>query len=115
MATLQLPVSGTAPLSSTARHELRRLLLEERRAQVERVSALVEDDGAGPAAEDGWEVAEMLVAQARRAVDEIDEALARMDAGTYGSCESCGMRLPVARLTVIPHARTCVACVRPGR
>ena len=47
-------------------------------------------------------------AQAR--VAEIDAALSRVDAGTYGICESCGNPIPEARLEVVPEATLCVGC-----
>jgi len=55
-----------------------------------------------------------LSAQARAAVDEIDRALAKMDAGTYGVCERCGNPIPKARLKVLPYASLCVACKSGG-
>ena len=55
-----------------------------------------------------------LSAQARAAVDEIDRALAKMDAGTYGVCERCGNPIPKARLKALPHAALCVACKSGG-
>lgn len=56
------------------------------------------------------EVADASAVRARDAIEDIDAALARMDAGTYGLCESCGMPIPVERLEAIPHARFCVPC-----
>lgn len=56
------------------------------------------------------EIAEASAARARRAVEEIDDALSRMDEGSYGTCEVCGRPIPVARLEVMPYARTCAAC-----
>jgi len=41
---------------------------------------------------------------------QIDEALARLDAGTYGICARCGEPIPAARLEVRPFAEYCVAC-----
>lgn len=41
---------------------------------------------------------------------QIDEALARLDAGTYGICARCGEPIPPARLEVRPFAEHCVAC-----
>jgi RNA polymerase-binding transcription factor DksA len=41
---------------------------------------------------------------------EIDEALTKIDAGTYGECESCGAVIPEARLEAMPSARFCIAC-----
>lgn len=47
-------------------------------------------------------------AQAR--VGEIDAALGRVDAGTYGACEVCGKPIPHARLEAVPEATLCVGC-----
>jgi DnaK suppressor protein len=55
-----------------------------------------------------------LSAQARAAVDEVDRALAKMDAGTYGVCERCGQAIPKARLKALPYASLCVACKSGG-
>ena len=43
---------------------------------------------------------------------EIDEALDRVQAGTFGLCESCEEPIPKARLNAVPHARFCVDCQR---
>ncbi|MBM0123288.1 TraR/DksA family transcriptional regulator [Pimelobacter simplex] len=51
-----------------------------------------------------------LVAQVRRHLAEVDAALARLDAGTYGLCETCGRPIDAARLEVRPASRTCVGC-----
>jgi DnaK suppressor protein len=55
-----------------------------------------------------------LSAQARQEVEEIDHALAKINAGTYGACENCGQPIPRARLKAIPHARLCIACKSGG-
>ncbi len=55
-----------------------------------------------------------LSAQARAAVDEIDHALAKIQAGTYGTCERCGQPIPKARLKALPYARLCVGCKSGG-
>ncbi|HWJ10332.1 MAG TPA: TraR/DksA C4-type zinc finger protein [Nocardioides sp.] len=51
-----------------------------------------------------------LVAQVRERVADVDAALDRLAAGTYGVCEVCGQPIPEARLEVRPTARTCVSC-----
>lgn len=48
--------------------------------------------------------------QGRREMEAIQAALARIDAGTYGSCATCGETISAARLTAMPMARRCVAC-----
>uniref|UniRef100_A0A7C2K0R5 TraR/DksA family transcriptional regulator n=1 Tax=Schlesneria paludicola TaxID=360056 RepID=A0A7C2K0R5_9PLAN len=53
-------------------------------------------------------------------LDEIEEALQRIDRGNFGLCESCvaagrppgKASIPKARLKVIPYARNCVECER---
>src|SRR3954469_7245281 len=51
-----------------------------------------------------------VLESARRQVTELQKALQRLDAGTYGVCESCGNPIPAERLEVRPTARMCVAC-----
>lgn len=41
---------------------------------------------------------------------KIDLALAKIDAGTFGECESCGEEIGVARLTARPVAQLCIDC-----
>ena len=41
---------------------------------------------------------------------DIEAALARLDAGTYGRCAACGGAIPDARLAARPAALTCVGC-----
>ena len=51
-----------------------------------------------------------LLSQEQDALYEIDEALKRIDAGTYGVCEMSGKAIPHARLEAIPFARFTVEC-----
>jgi DnaK suppressor protein len=43
-------------------------------------------------------------------LDQVDEALERIKEGTYGTCESCGGRIPKVRLNFLPYATQCVQC-----
>jgi len=45
---------------------------------------------------------------------EVREALARIDAGSFGRCEGCGNWIPRTRLDVLPHARHCAGCAAAG-
>lgn len=54
-------------------------------------------------------VASML-RDARQELRELDEARARIDAGTYGMCEKCGREIADARLDALPAARRCIEC-----
>ena len=69
---------------------------------------VVEDDNAEAAdfTESDREEALVEAAEARRA--EAVEALARMEAGTYGTCVDCGKTIPEARLLFRPEAARCV-------
>lgn len=40
----------------------------------------------------------------------VDEALQRIEAGTYGQCVDCGVAIPEARLHAAPEAARCIAC-----
>ncbi|MGH9184174.1 MAG: TraR/DksA C4-type zinc finger protein [Acidimicrobiales bacterium] len=64
----------------------------------------------GPAPRDRDDVGEMLahLAQAARELADVDHALDRLDAGTYGTCEVCGAQLDATRLEAEPTVRTCV-------
>lgn len=66
---------------------------------------------------DEWGVADGLaeldIAEVRHALaelHEVDAALARMRAGTYGECRDCGEPIALARLSAYPIATRCLAC-----
>ena len=48
----------------------------------------------------------------RTAIAAIDAALARLDAGTFGSCTSCGQAIGAERLAALPAAALCIDCQR---
>lgn len=54
------------------------------------------------------ELDESLYENAETIVLEIDEALARIDAGTYGTCVVCGKEIPEERLNAVPYATLCI-------
>jgi DnaK suppressor protein len=51
-----------------------------------------------------------LLQQARAHLDDLDQALKRLEQGGYGRCEGCGEPIPAERLEVRPAATTCVRC-----
>lgn len=51
---------------------------------------------------------QVAIAAAREQLDEIEAALERLDAGTYGTCETCGKPIADARLEAIPATRYCI-------
>ncbi|MEW2010920.1 MULTISPECIES: TraR/DksA C4-type zinc finger protein [unclassified Microbacterium] len=105
-----------------------RALLQERRAEAEaRVRATSatlaelmhdregsndddEHDPEGVTLSSEWSRLAGLAEAAQAELRQVDEALMRMDAGTYGICAHCGRPIPPERLEVRPFAEYCVAC-----
>jgi DnaK suppressor protein len=52
----------------------------------------------------------ILTDREKRKLLQIDDALDRIEDGTYGQCEECGVKIPRARLKVLPFAKFCVEC-----
>jgi DnaK suppressor protein len=73
-----------------------------------------EEGGEGGTSNVDRELDLVLSAQARSAILEIDRAMVKIEAGTYGRCEQCGRPIPQARLQALPYASLCVACKSGG-
>jgi DnaK suppressor protein len=98
----------------------RNLLLEQRRQAVENLdadeaTALEGDDGVT----DSGDVSELdlskstaldLGGRERHLIEEIDDALRRIENGTYGLCARCGKPIDEARLRAMPTARYDAEC-----
>jgi DnaK suppressor protein len=52
----------------------------------------------------------LLRERGRNKLKAIDDALERIQEGTFGVCEDCGEKIPVGRLEVMPFATTCRDC-----
>jgi DnaK suppressor protein len=50
----------------------------------------------------------ILTDREKRKLHQIDDALDRIEDGTYGQCDECGVKIPKARLKVLPFAKFCV-------
>ena len=46
---------------------------------------------------------------------QVEDALERLGAGTFGACRSCGRPIAAVRLEAIPWAATCIDCARAAR
>jgi DnaK suppressor protein len=51
-----------------------------------------------------------LASNEQQLLNLIDDAIRRVDDGTYGVCESCVKPIPQKRLMAMPHARLCIKC-----
>jgi DnaK suppressor protein len=43
-------------------------------------------------------------------LEQIEDALERIEAGVYGKCENCGNEISLARLKALPYAKLCILC-----
>jgi RNA polymerase-binding transcription factor DksA len=99
---------------------LRGMLLEQRAFRLEQLVELRAADGRAvdtdvtdtDAGQARREVAALMADGARRAMADIELALASMVAGHYGCCHACHTDIPLAVLEVIPQARLCLGCQR---
>ncbi|MGF2949319.1 TraR/DksA family transcriptional regulator [Microbacterium alcoholitolerans] len=69
-----------------------------------------EHDPEGVTLSSEWSRLSALSDAAADELRQFDDALARLDAGTYGICARCGKPIPAARLEVRPFAELCVPC-----
>ena len=51
-----------------------------------------------------------LLQNAERLLEQVRDALRRLDDGTYGKCESCRKPIDPARLEALPYATLCLRC-----
>lgn len=52
----------------------------------------------------------LFLGEAAQEREQVRDALARLDEGTYGTCRNCGRPIGEERLEVRPHAAFCVDC-----
>lgn len=109
----------------------RDVLLEER-GRVERALATLRDEHRGSLDDEvdetsgtadndlaetasatlGREIDYTLGENSEQVLADIDAALARIEAGTYGTCTNCGNQISVERLEAYPAASLCIDCAR---
>ena len=51
-----------------------------------------------------------LTSSERDILRRVEEALQRIDDGSYGACKNCGKQVQPGRLAAVPWARHCIAC-----
>lgn len=87
-------------------HDIGNASLEEETGEL--LSAA--DNHLADAATDTYEreLDEGLEEDARDQLRQVETALARIESGEYGTCEVCGMEIPVERLEAMPAATLCI-------
>jgi DnaK suppressor protein len=112
-------------MAETSHTMLRDQLQEERARLREQLSRLGHGDDAnldfdenfadsGQVTAERGEV-EALSGQLSETLTDIEDALVKFEAGTYGECESCHRTIPEARLEAMPAARLCIECASQRR
>jgi DnaK suppressor protein len=61
---------------------------------------------------DGDEVSSSLAEHESEELAQVDHAMDRLKAGTYGLCEGCSKSIPASRLNAVPFATLCIGCQR---
>lgn len=56
-----------------------------------------------------------IVSSLLETLDDLEHALAKLDSGTFGSCENCAAPIAEARLEAMPAARLCISCASKKR
>jgi len=51
-----------------------------------------------------------IAGEVQEIVYEIDDALKRMEEGSFGKCITCGKKIPQKRLNAVPYAKYCIQC-----
>ncbi len=96
--------------------EMQQHLIRESRAEISQI--LTKDDKYNGMSDDG-DLADVACRDSLQATNlnrhrarlrAIEEALLRIDEGTFGSCEDCGEEISVGRLNAVPFALRCVEC-----
>jgi DnaK suppressor protein len=113
--------AATSQLSTSQAESLRSMLLArmgEQAAQfvqhASTLAALSASSSEDTTASRDRAMAALHAYRACEALEEIEDALVRIDDGGYGTCKSCDWPIPFERLEEIPQARFCAACAAPA-
>jgi len=114
-------MGGTKPMTNRERYDVLRRMLEERRGEIqEKLRAIreeipsyqdeVRDTEEQSVTDFAQEMDFALMEMKAQTLIRIDEALQRVDQGTYGTCDECGQDIAQARLKAVPFALLCLEC-----
>lgn len=111
--------------------ELKKKLLEEKAETEKQINKLKENNSSGSLLEWTGELSsydnhpadigtesferEKLIRlnfNQQKLLDDINDAIKKIEKGSYGFCESCSKRIDYERLKVIPYARECINCAK---
>ena len=94
------------------RTELRKRLGMELEDLHRKVTSATGDSADAAFDSSGEEIASQLAELEAKELAQVERALRRLKQGTYGKCEGCSARIPVARLNALPYSTLCIKCQR---
>ena len=112
------------------RKTFRQLLITERAKLAEEIKAIARDASTSPRDASGdlsaytvhmadmaadtydRELSMNIASSEQELVYQIDEALKRLDDGTFGLCQQCSQPISISRLKALPYASLCINCQR---
>lgn len=105
------------PSRETLIRERLRAALDTAREQLDEMEGISRDIGDFASGTDEplivpWELSPAREEQLQQRTEELEDALERLEAGTYGICESCGRPIDIERLEALPQTRLCIDCAR---
>jgi RNA polymerase-binding transcription factor DksA len=102
-----LVAQRTRLLATIEHHDIGRATLTEETGEL---SGSTSDNHLADAASETYsrEFDEGMEQDATAQLREVDDALARIEAGTYGKCTSCGKEIPAERLEAVPWTKLCI-------
>ncbi len=106
---------------NTSENELKKYLIskkDELSSRIEKLKIERSRDGNPISADfeeqaverEGEDVLDEIKRIAHSELNDINIALERLEAGTYGICAECGEDIPLARLKIVPMAKYCTDC-----
>ncbi len=114
-------MGATKQMTHHDRHAVLRGMLEERRTEIQqKLRAIreeipsyqdeVRDSEEQSVTDFAQEMDFALMQMKAQTLVRIDEALLRLDQGTYGTCDACAQEIAEARLKAVPFALLCREC-----
>ena len=110
--------------------QLRQLLITERIKLVEEIRSIAKDASTSPREASGdlsaytvhmadmaadtyeRELSMNIASSEQQILYQIDEALKRLDDGSFGLCQQCNQPIAMSRLKAVPYASLCIECQR---
>jgi RNA polymerase-binding protein DksA len=120
----------SVPLTKEQIKQFRQLLITERAKLADEIKTIAREASTSPRDASGdlsaytvhmadmaadtydRELSMNLVSSEQEILYQIDDALKRLDEGTFGVCLQCGQPIAMSRLKAVPYASMCITCQR---